>query len=70
MYNQLKSLVNHVQNYKTMKWMDHEVITLMLRSLISCIATLDTLLCKKPRYEKMSPKEVLGNFLSHGMMVK
>jgi hypothetical protein len=33
-------------------------------------ATLVTLIRKNPRYKKMPPEEVLGKFLSHGMMMK
>jgi hypothetical protein len=31
MYNRLKSLVNQVRKYGTTRWMDHEVVRLMLR---------------------------------------
>jgi hypothetical protein len=34
MYNRLKSLVNQVQNYKSKRWTDHEVIRIILRSFI------------------------------------
>jgi hypothetical protein len=70
MYNRLKSLVNQIPNPGSTKWTDHEVIKLMLRSLISCNDTLVTLLRKNPRYEVMTPEEVLVKFLSHEMMVK
>jgi hypothetical protein len=42
----------------------------MLRSFTSYNATLVTLIHGNPRYEKMSPKEVIGKFHSHEMMVK
>jgi hypothetical protein len=42
----------------------------MLRLLISCNATLDTLLHENLKYEVMTPKEVLSKFLNHEMMVK
>jgi hypothetical protein len=50
--------------------MDHEVVKLMIRSFTSCNATLVSLICGNPMYKKMSPKEVLGKFLSHEMMVR
>jgi hypothetical protein len=34
MYNRLKSLVNQMQNYGSKRWTDHEVVRLMLRSLL------------------------------------
>jgi hypothetical protein len=42
----------------------------MLRSLISCNATLNTLLRENPMYEVMTPEEVLQKFLSHDMRIK
>jgi hypothetical protein len=42
----------------------------MLGSFIPHNATLVTLICDNTRYKKMVPKEVLGKFLSHEMMVK
>jgi hypothetical protein len=70
MYNWLKTLVNQIYNCMDTKWTDHEVVKLMLRSLISCNATLVTLLCEGPRYEVITHEEVSGKFLSHEMMVK
>jgi hypothetical protein len=58
-------LVNQICN----KWIDHEVVKLMLRSLISCNATLVTLILEGPMYEVITPEEVLDKFLSHEMMV-
>jgi hypothetical protein len=70
MYNRLKTLVNQIYNLGSTKWTDHEVVKLMLRSLVSRNATLFTLLRENPRYEVLTPKEALGKFLSHEMMVK
>lgn len=42
----------------------------MLKSLISCNATLITLLCENIMYEVMTPEEVLQKFLSHEMRIK
>jgi hypothetical protein len=70
MYNRIKSLVNQIQNYRSTKWTDHEVVKLMLRSLIPHNTTLVTLICEHPRYEEFKQEEILGKFLSHDMMVK
>jgi hypothetical protein len=70
MYNWLKYLVNQVHNYESKKWKDHEVIQLMLISFNVLDATLISLIYKKLRYKKMMPKEVVGKFLSHQMVVK
>jgi hypothetical protein len=64
MYNQLKLLVKQIQNYGSTKWTNHKVVKLMLRSLVSRNATLVTLLHENPRYEVMTPEEVLGKFLA------
>lgn len=64
MYNQLKLLVKQIQNYGSTKWTKHKVVKLMLRSLVSRNATLVTLLHENPRYEVMTPEEVLGKFLA------
>jgi hypothetical protein len=60
MYNRLKSLLNQIWNYGSSKWTDHKVIKLKLRYLITCNATLVTLLCENPRYEVVTLEEVLG----------
>jgi hypothetical protein len=70
MYNPLKMLVNQIHNLSNTKWNDHEVIKLMLRSLVSRNATLVTLFLENLRYEVLTPKEVLGKFLRHEMMFK
>ena len=70
MSNRLKMLVNQIQNYGSIKWTNHEVVKLKLRSLVSSNATLVTLLCQNPRYKVMTPEEMLVKFLSHEMMVK
>jgi hypothetical protein len=32
-YNRLKTLVSKIQSYRSTRWMDHDVVRLMLRSL-------------------------------------
>lgn len=70
MYNWLKMLVNQICNLRRTKWVDHEVVKLMLRSLASHNSTLVTLLRENPWYEVRTLEEVLGKILSHVMMVK
>jgi hypothetical protein len=50
--------------------MDHDVVRLMLRSFAFIDPHLVNLICENPRYTKMSPKEILGKFVSGRMMVK
>jgi hypothetical protein len=63
-------MVNKIYNYGSKEWTDHEVVQLMLKSFMTCNATLATLIRENPRYKKMRSKEVLGKFLNHEMMVK
>jgi hypothetical protein len=32
-YNRLKTLMNKIRSYRSTRWMDHDVVRLMLRSL-------------------------------------
>jgi hypothetical protein len=70
MYSRFKSLVNHIRNYGSKRWTDHEVVRLMLRSFTVFYANLVLLEHKNPRYTKMSLQELLGKFVTHQMMVK
>jgi hypothetical protein len=70
MYNRLKSLVNQVWNNRRKRWMDHEVVRLMLRSFTILDPTLVSLIRENPRYTKMMPEEVVHKFISHQMMIK
>lgn len=58
------SMVNEIRNYRSKKWMDNEVVNLMLRLFTSCNATLVTLIHENPRYEKMTLEEVLESSLA------
>jgi hypothetical protein len=69
-YNRLKSLVNQAWNYRSKRWVDHGVIRLMLRSFTVLDPTLVSLIRENPRYIELVPKEVLGKFVSHQMMVR
>jgi hypothetical protein len=69
-YNRLKTLVNKIRSYGSMRWMDHDVVRLMLRSFTVIDSHLVNLICENPRYTKMTPEEILGKFVSGRMMVK
>jgi hypothetical protein len=70
MYNWLKSMVNQVRNLGSTKWDDHEMVKVILRSLVFCNPTQVQLIRENPRYKKMSPEEVIGKFVSFELMVK
>jgi hypothetical protein len=58
MYNRLKTLVNQVRNLGSTKWDDHEMVKVILRSLVFRNPTQVQLICGDPRYKLMSPEEV------------
>jgi hypothetical protein len=70
MYNRLKTLVNQVRNLGSKKWDDHEMVKVILRSLIFLNPTQVQLIRGDPRYTLMSPKEVKGKFVSFELMIK
>src|SRR5688572_20912816 len=70
MYNRLKTLVNQVRNLGSKKWDDHEVVKVILRSLIFLNPTQVQLIRGNPRYTLMTPEEVIGNFVSFECMIK
>jgi hypothetical protein len=70
MYNRLKTLVNQVRNLESTKWDDHEMVKVILRSLVFLNPTQVQLIRRNPRYTLMSPKEVIGNFVSFELMIK
>jgi hypothetical protein len=70
MYNRLKSMVNQVRNLGSTKWDDHEMIKVILRPLVFCNPTQVQLIRGNPRYKQMSPKEVIGKFVSFELMIK
>jgi hypothetical protein len=70
MYNRLKTLVNQVCNLGSKKWDDHEMVKVILRSLIFLNPTQVQLIRGNPRYTLMSPEEVIGNFVSFELMIK
>jgi hypothetical protein len=70
MYNRLKTLVNQVRNLRSTKWDDHEMVKVILRSLVFLNPTQVQLIRGNPRYTLMSPEEVKGNFVSFELMIK
>jgi hypothetical protein len=70
MYNRLKTMVNQVRNLGSTKWDDHEMVKVILRSLVFCNPTQVQLICGDPRYKHMSPEEVIANIVSFELMIK
>jgi hypothetical protein len=70
MYNRLKTLVNQVRNLGSTKWDDHEMVKVILRSLVFLNSTQVQLIRGDPRYTLMSPEEVIGKFVSFELMIK
>jgi hypothetical protein len=70
MYNRLNTMVNQVRNLQSTKWDDHEMVKVILRSLIFRNPTQVQLIRGDPRYKQMSPEEVIGKFVSFELMIK
>jgi hypothetical protein len=70
MYNRLKTLVNQVRNLGSTKWDDHEMVKVILRSLVFLNPAQVQLIRGDPRYKLMSPEEVIGKFVSFELMIK
>jgi hypothetical protein len=70
MYNRLKTLVNQVHNLGSTKWDDHEMVKVILRSLVFRNPTQVQLIREDPRYKQMSPEEVIGKFVTFELMIK
>jgi hypothetical protein len=70
MYNRLKTMVNQVRNLGSTKWDDHEMVKVILSSLIFHNPTRVQLIRGDPRYKQMSPEEVIGKFVSFELMIK
>jgi hypothetical protein len=70
LYNRLKTLVNQVRNLRSTKWDDHEMVKVVLRSLVFLNPTQVQLIRGDPRYKLMSPEEVIGKFVSFELMIK
>jgi hypothetical protein len=70
MYNRLKTMVNQVRNFGSTKWDDHEMVKVILRSLVFHNPTQVQLFREDHRYKQMSPEEVIGKFVSFELMIK
>jgi hypothetical protein len=70
LYNRLKTMVNQVRNLGSTKWDDHEMIKVILRSLVFHNPTQVQLIRGDPRYKQMSLGEVIGKFVSFELMIK
>jgi hypothetical protein len=70
MYNRLKTLVNQVRNLGSTKWDDHEMVKVILRSLVFRSPMQVQLIHGDPRYKLMPPEEVIGKFVSFELMIK
>ena len=70
MYNRLKTLVNQVRNLGSTKWDDHEMVKVILRSLVFRNPTQVQLIHGDSRYKQMSPEEIIGKFVSFELMIK
>jgi hypothetical protein len=70
MYNRLKTLVNQVRNLGSTKWDDHEMVKVILRSLVFRNPTQAQIIRGDPRYKLMSPEEVIGKFVSFELIIK
>jgi hypothetical protein len=70
MYNRLKTMVNQVRNLGSTKWDDHEMVKIILRSLVFRNPTQVQLIRGEHRYKQMSPEEVIDMFVSFELMIK
>jgi hypothetical protein len=70
MYNRLKTMVNQVHNLESTKWDDHEMVKVILRSLVFRNPTQVQLIRGDHKYKYMSPKEVIGKFVSFELLIK
>jgi hypothetical protein len=70
MYNRLKTMVNQVRNLGSTKWDDHEMVKVILRSLVFRNPTQVQLIRGDPRYKLMSPVQVIRKFVSFKLMIK
>jgi hypothetical protein len=59
-----------VRNLGSKKWDDHEMVKVILRSLVFLNPTQVQLIRGDPRYTLMSPEEVIGKFVSFELMIK
>jgi hypothetical protein len=63
-------MVNQVCKLGSTKWDDHEMVKVILRSLVFRNPTQVQLIRGDPRYKQMSLEEVIGKFVSFELMIK
>jgi hypothetical protein len=63
-------MLNQVRNLGSTKWDDHEMVKVILRSLVFLNPTQVQLIRGDPRYKLVSPEEVIGKFVSFELMIK
>jgi hypothetical protein len=59
-----------VRNLESKKWDDHEMVKVILRSLVFLNPTQVQLIRGDPRYTLISPEKVIGKFVSFELMIK
>jgi hypothetical protein len=59
-----------VRNLRSTNWDDHEMVKVILRSLVFLNPTQVQLIRGDPSYKLMSPEEVIGKFVSFELMIK
>jgi hypothetical protein len=65
-----QDLGDQVRNLGSTKWDDHEMVKVILRSLVFRNPTQVQLIRGYPRYKQTSPEEVIGKFVSFELMIK
>jgi hypothetical protein len=70
MCNRLKTMVNQVRNLGSTKWDNHEMVKVILRSIVFRNPTQVQLIRGDPRYKQMSPEKVIVKFVSFELMIK
>jgi hypothetical protein len=70
MYNRLKTMVNQEHNLESTKGDDHEMVKVILRSLVFHNPTQVQLIRGDSRYKQMSPEKVISKFVSFEHMIK
>jgi hypothetical protein len=70
MYNRFKTMVDQVRNLGSTKRNDHEMVKVILRSLVFRNPTQVQLIRGDPRYKQMSPEEVISKFVRFELMIK
>jgi hypothetical protein len=63
-------MVNQMRNLQSTKWDDHEMVKVILRSLLFRNPTQVQLISGDPRYKLMSHEKVIGKFVSFELMIK